>query len=133
MKKIMYIILAIVGIVVLYFGVSAIIFFSSAKDKKNIEISGYVYDDKTKEPLSGVLIEINNSTYKAKESDYTDYSSYLGKETLNLDTNSEGYFSIKLERSKLLEFTFSKEGYVSLIEYDYAKKKIQKKIYLKKE
>ena len=133
MKKIMYIILAIVGVVILYFGISTIVFFSSAKDKKNVVLDGYVYDSRTKEPISGVLINVHNSTYKKKGSDYTDYSSYLGNETIELETDLKGYFFVKLERSAFLEITFSKEGYLKETEQNYAEKKIQKEVYLNKE
>lgn len=133
MKILKYIVLVVVSAIILYFGISAIIFFSFSKDKKNIEVSGYTYDSQSKEPLPEVLINIQNSTYKAKGSNYTDYSSYLGKEALELETDLNGYFSIILDRSAFLEITFSKDGYRNKTEYNYAKKKIQKEIFLDKE
>lgn len=133
MKKIKIIALVIVGLLILYFGISTLIFFSSAKDKKNITLNGYVYDNQTKEPISGVLVNIKNSTYKQKGNDYTDYSSYLGNETIKLETDFKGYFFVKLERSAFLEITFSKEGYLKETEYNYAEKKVQKEVYLNKE
>lgn len=132
MKKVIYILLVIISIVVLYFGISTMVFFSSAKDKKNVVLDGYVYDSQTREPISGVLVNVHNSTYKKKGSDYTDYSSYLGNETIELETDLKGHFFVRLERSAFLEITFSKEGYLKEIEHNYAEKKIQKEIYLNK-
>lgn len=109
--RILYIVVGVIGIIILYFGISTLVFFNSAKDKSNVLIEGYVIDKKTKAPIQNATGIIYNSTYKSKGDDYTDYSSYLGYDSLYISTDDRGYYSITLDKSSFVEIKFRKDGY----------------------
>jgi hypothetical protein len=111
LKRILYIVVGVIGIIILYFGISTLVFFNSAKDKSNVIIEGFVIDKKTKSPIQNATGIIYNSTYKSKGDDYTDYSSYLGYDSLYISADDRGYYSITLDKSSFVEIKFGKDGY----------------------
>ena len=102
-------------------------------DTEDVKLSGYIYDEKTKQPIPNTLIMIISERYE-DDSGNTNYDEYLGKDTIKLYSDSKGYYSTIIEKTALISLYFKKEGYVQKkIEGEYPAKQMNYKVYLKKE
>lgn len=109
-KNIIRIISILILIVVIVF-ISSIVSFLINPDAKDIKVEGYVLGE-NEEPLENSTVVIFNSTYKAKDNEYTDYSSYLGHDTLITKTNKNGYYFKKIDRSAFITIRVYKQGFL---------------------
>jgi hypothetical protein len=132
-NKILKIIIAGIGIslIIYYFVFPLIIktmWKASHKDFKNVIIEGYVYDKKNK-LLKNHTIYITNYFYgKSADESYQPYDLYT------IMTDSNGYYSIKLNKSSYIQIDYTnvKEGpSSSFIEIYICKQKNKVDIHLK--
>ena len=130
MKKKPIVLLSLAALVLLCFAVPMLMFFISP-DVPNVNIEGHAYGAKDKTPLKDCKVVVFSGSYKAKGSNYTDYSSFLGSDTLTVTTDGKGYYSAKIDRSAYLYIRVFKEGF-RLFESDgmNAKKRMKQDFYL---
>lgn len=105
--KIIFLLILIIAI----FFISSIILFLINPDITNVEVKGYV-NDENGAPVENSTVVIFNSTYKAKDSNCTDYSSYLGHDTLVTKTNKNGYYIQKIDKSAFVTIRVYKQGFL---------------------
>ena len=91
--KINYKILFIISFVFIAFlGMYLFSFYKSVTDTEDVKLSGYIYDEKTKQPIPNTLIMVISERYE-DDNGNTNYDEYLGKDTIKLYSNSKGYYS----------------------------------------
>lgn len=105
----MKIISILILIIVIVF-ISSVVDFLINPDAKDIKVEGYVFDE-NRVPLENSTVIIFNSTYSAKDNEYTDYSSYLGHDTLITKTNRNGYYAQKINKSAFMTIRVYKQGF----------------------
>lgn len=108
------------------------VYYLSVTDTKNVKLEGYVLDEETKQPISEVLIIVNNERYEDDKGN-KNYDEYLGHDEIKLYSNKNGYYSTTIEKSAFLWLDFDKDGYTKKSEKgEYASKTMSYKTYLKK-
>ena len=108
-------------------------FYKSVTDTEDVKLSGYIYDEKTKQPIPNALIMIISERYE-DDNGNINYDEYLGKDTIKLYSDSKGYYSTIIEKTAFISLYFKKEGYIQKkIEGEYPAKQMNYKVYLKKE
>lgn len=129
MKKIL---IFFISAIVVYIIISIVLFFNNNTDVENVVVQGYIYDE-LKYPVDDCRVVVFNSTYKQKDNDYTDYSSYLGNEVIETSTDKKGYYNIKLDRSAFVLIRVYKKKYkIAESEGLYSKSHIDQSFILNK-
>ncbi len=119
---------AFVASILIYF----FVYYLSVTDTKNVKLDGYVFDEETKQPISEVLIIINNERYEDNKGN-KNYDEYLGHDVIKLYSNKSGYYSTTIEKSAFLWLDFHKGGYAKKSEKgEFSSKKMSYKTYLKR-
>jgi hypothetical protein len=106
LKYFFYFVIAIFLIVACCIG----LYFYSATDTNNAELSGLVTDSATNKPLNGALVIIDNWRYTSDDGKQN-YDEYFGHDTLTARTNSKGYFYLKLKKSAFFSINVKHSGY----------------------
>jgi hypothetical protein len=133
MKTNYKILFAVLFVFIAFLGMYLFSFYKSVTDTEDVKLNGYIYDEKTKQPIPNTLIMIISERYE-DDSGNTNYDEYLGKDTIKLYSDSKGYYSTIIEKTALISLYFKKEGYVQKkIEGEYPAKQMNYKVYLKKE
>lgn len=128
-KAIVIILITLLISVFVYF----FFFYLSVTDIKNINLSGYVFDEETKKPISNVLVVVNNERYEDDKGN-KNYDEYLGKDKIKLYSDSNGYYSTVIEKSAFITLSFKKDGYIKKEEAGrYSSKHMKYKTFLTKE
>jgi hypothetical protein len=123
MKKIIKIIILFISIILVTIIVFFSIYYFSANDLTDIKVEGYVFDAKTKTPIDGVRVVINNERYES-DNGTKNFDEYLGNDKVELITNSKGYYSTVLKKSAFVWVTLSKTEYLNLIEKGKSSEKV---------
>ncbi|MCB6089623.1 hypothetical protein [Flavobacterium psychrophilum] len=101
-------------------------------DTTNVKLEGYVFDEETKNPISGVLVIVNNDRYEDNNGN-KNYDEYLGHDIIKLYSDEKGYYSTKIDKSAFLWIEFSKKEYSNKNEKGkHSSKLMNYKTYLKK-
>ncbi len=108
---------------------SLTIFFSCNVDVENVELSGYVYDSKGDGPIENVSLQIENYFYgNSPDQSYTGYKKFY------LKTDENGFYSINLDTSALINIDVFKNGYSKGFKSkEFPRKKQKINFYLNKE
>ena len=132
MKTNYKILFAVLFVFIAFLGMYLFSFYKSVTDTEDVKLSGYIYDEKTKQPIPNTLIMIISERYE-DDSGNTNYDEYLGEDTIKLYSDSKGYYSTIIEKTAFISLYFKKEGYVQKkIEGEYPTKQMNYKVYLKK-
>ena len=119
-------------ITLMFVGIYLFSYYLSVTDTKDVELKGYVLDEKTKKPIPDAMIIIINERYEDNNGN-TNYDEYLGRDTIKLYSNNKGYYSTIIGKAAFISLYFKKEGYVQKkIEGEYPAKQMNYKVYLKK-
>ena len=97
-------------------------------DVENVELSGYVYDSNEGEPIKNAILKIESYFYgNSPDQSYSDFKAYY------LRTDENGFYSIKLDTSALINIDVFKDGYSKGFKSeDFPSKKQIINFYLKK-
>lgn len=90
MKTNYKILFAVLFVFIAFLGMYLFSFYKSVTDTEDVELSGYIYDEKTKQPIPNTLIMIISERYE-DDNGNTNYDEYLGKDTIKLYSDSKGY------------------------------------------
>ena len=133
MKTKYKILFAVLFVFIAFLGMYLFSFYKSVTDTRDVKLNGYIYDEKTKQPIPNTLIMIISERYE-DDNGNTNYDEYLGKDTIKLYSDSKGYYSTIIEKTAFISLYFKKEGYVQKkIEGEYPTKQMNYKVYLIKE
>lgn len=110
------------------FGLMLVVVISCNVDVENVELSGYVYDSNEGEPIKNAILKIENYFYgNSPDQSYSGFKAYY------LRTDENGFYSIKLDTSALINIDVFKDGYSKGFKSeDFPSKKQIINFYLKK-
>lgn len=127
MKKFFIVLGSVLILLLMYLG----FWFYSATDTKNVYLSGYVFDNKTNEPIQNAVIKIKNYHYESNNG-ITNFSEYLGEDDYKLKSDKNGFYEIKIDKSAFIVVEIKKKNYKLQTDSDYSFKYMTFKTYLKK-
>lgn len=110
MKIMMKWLLVLLAVGVVAVIIYLVIYFRSQTDVKDVHLQGYVHDKNSNTALQDVTIKITNWRYTSN-SGKKNYDEYLGKDTITLTTDNNGFFSTEFPLSAQIDMEVGKSGY----------------------